>query len=160
MNRLLAFSFCILFLVTIPKVAGNGMPRKYVSSILDPTGRRRGTPRDDERPVGAISLVSQEDDFIWPMPASVTHGGETLTLSKDFTFACADGKTAPETLVQAFSRYYDIIFKQHTLYQGKSSSYGTPVLDKLLVDLASSDEEVRFSEDSKVYISHDFVYAL
>jgi hypothetical protein len=76
------------------------------------------------------------------MPAHVTRGKSILALASGFAFGQADGQHISATLAQAFSRYIDIIYEQHSLFQVVSSGLDIPVLEKLLVSLDSSTEEV------------------
>jgi hypothetical protein len=69
------------------------------------------------------------------------HGRGALSLDpRSFTFDVAQGSPKPDTLLQAFSRYFDIIFGQHS--SDATSPKSPRALLKLVVTLGSPDEEV------------------
>lgn len=128
----------LLLMHAIAIVVANGTPRNRPYSVLD-------SP-EANRPLYAgfdnMRLSMNGSVFLWPMPAHVTRGKSILALASGFAFGQADGQHISATLAQAFSRYIDIIYEQHSLFQVISSGLGIPVLEKLLVSLDSSTEEV------------------
>ncbi|XP_073389549.1 uncharacterized protein [Physcomitrium patens] len=72
------------------------------------------------------------------MPVEVVLGDGKLSLERNTIIDVADNASVPDTLANAFARYYDVIFTHHT--QQSRSSF--PALTKLVVTLDSRDEEV------------------
>ncbi len=128
----------LLLMHAIAIVVANGTPRNRPYSVLD-------SP-EANRPLYAgfdnMRLSMNGSVLLWPMPAHVTRGKSILALASGFAFGQADGQHISATLAQAFSRYIDIIYEQHSLFQVVSSGLDIPVLEKLLVSLDSSTEEV------------------
>ncbi|XP_073389548.1 beta-hexosaminidase 1-like isoform X1 [Physcomitrium patens] len=71
------------------------------------------------------------------MPVEVVLGDGKLSLERNTIIDVADNASVPDTLANAFARYYDVIFTHHT--QQSRSSF--PALTKLVVTLDSRDEE-------------------
>jgi hexosaminidase len=133
----------LLLMHAIAIVVANGTPRNRPYSVLD-------SP-EANRPLYAgfdnMRLSLNGSVLLWPMPAHVTRGKSILALASGFAFGQADGQHISATLAQAFSRYIDIIYEQHSLFQVVSSGLDIPVLEKLLVSLDSSTEELEFEVD-------------
>jgi hypothetical protein len=134
MGRGIVVLWCVVVLGLWGGVGGNGRPRPTLWSIVDVRG---GVLSGHEGDPG------EGDVKLWPMPHSVTHGDGTVILDRgSFEFAVANGTAFPSTLAQAFERYYDVIFSQHAQRWDAPPS-SSRALTKLVVTLASSDEEVR-----------------
>nr|XP_024374291.1 beta-hexosaminidase 1-like [Physcomitrium patens] len=90
------------------------------------------------------------------MPVEVVLGDGKLSLERNTIIDVADNASVPDTLANAFARYYDVIFTHHT--QQSRSSF--PALTKLVVTLDSRDEELQYGVDESyaLYIpdSSDF----
>ncbi|CAK9227434.1 unnamed protein product [Sphagnum troendelagicum] len=143
MELKIPMKFSLLLMHAIAIVVANGTPRNRPYSVLD-------SP-EANRPLYAgfdnMRLSMNGSVLLWPMPAHVTRGKSILALASGFAFGQADGQHISATLAQAFSRYIDIIYEQHSLFQVVSSGLGIPVLEKLLVSLDSSTEELEFEVD-------------
>ena len=138
---------CVLGLIVVGRVDGNGALRPKLWSILDTDGEwhvhaSRGGESYLRGEAGSEDREEDGDDVeIWPMPYSVSHGDGKLMINRaSFVFELADGAAVPDTLAKAFVRYYDLIFSQHAQHWDASPLH--PVLTKLLVALGSSKEEV------------------
>ncbi|XP_073389550.1 beta-hexosaminidase 1-like isoform X4 [Physcomitrium patens] len=77
------------------------------------------------------------------MPVEVVLGDGKLSLERNTIIDVADNASVPDTLANAFARYYDVIFTHHT--QQSRSSF--PALTKLVVTLDSRDEELQYGVD-------------
>ena len=81
---------------------------------------------------------------LWPMPASVTRGAQTLLVSRDLKLSTAgssyaDGKGI---LKEAFQRMVAVVELDHAI-NGTYSSQGAPVLAGVRVAVRSPNDEVR-----------------
>jgi hexosaminidase len=80
---------------------------------------------------------------LWPMPASVARGAQTLLVSKDLKLSTAgssyaDGKGI---LKEAFQRMLAVVELDHAI-NGTYSSHGAPVLAGVRVAVRSPNDEV------------------
>lgn len=142
---------CVLVMVLciflVPGVRGNGAPKVPMSSILD-AFRFRGYKQHEfgGASAGSNEQEEEEEDMIWPMPVSVTHGTGSLVLDSGvFQFAVEDGQKAPGTLLNAFLRYRAILFPPQSHSSLSTFPSSSRMLEKLLVRLDSSNEEVNLN---------------
>lgn len=147
MARGVGIAVCVLVMVIciilVPGVRGNGAPKVPMSSILDAFRFRGYKQHEFGGSSAGAKEQEEEEDMIWPMPVSVTHGKGSLILDSGvFQFAVEDGKKAPGTLFNAFLRYRAILFPPQSHAKVSTFSSSSRMLEKLLVRLDSSNEEV------------------
>lgn len=150
MARGVGIAVCVLVMVIciilVPGVRGNGAPKVPMSSILDAFRFRGYKQHEFGGSSAGAKEQEEEEDMIWPMPVSVTHGKGSLILDSGiFQFAVEDGKKAPGTLFNAFLRYRAILFPPQSHAKVSTFSSSSRMLEKLLVRLDSSNEEVHLN---------------
>ena len=88
---------------------------------------------------------------LWPMPASVTRGAQTLLVSRDLKLSTAgssyaDGKGI---LKEAFQRMVAVVELDHAI-NGTYSSQGAPVLAGVRVAVRSPSDVVRTTQTDSI----------
>ncbi|KAL5731957.1 beta-N-acetylhexosaminidase [Ranunculus cassubicifolius] len=92
---------------------------------------------------------------IWPMPKSLSYGGDTLYLSKDFGLVTKGSNytDSSSTLKEAFSRLLDIIEVAHAIDDHSRYYKSLSLLKGLQVIISSPSDELQYGVDESYKLS-------
>eukprot|EP00249_Psilotum_nudum_P034528 c53683_g1_i1 orf=62-1657(-) len=96
--------------------------------------------------IQCLAVLPTDTILLWPMPASVSSGSTTFSLSTNFRFSTTASGHSSATLSEAFDRYSEIIFSPYRSHNG-SSWIAEQTLQSLVVHVESSNERLQYGAD-------------
>lgn len=103
----------------------------------------------------AVAAIDMERLYIWPLPKAVSHGDQSLYLSKQFELKTAGSKylDASGILKDGFSRLLDVMEVAHDISGGSSHSNFSTLLQGIQVVISSPKDELQYGGDESYKLS-------